>query len=68
MQLALIGELAKRVSDPIKAVIALPWRQIAGFHDRAIRDYYQIDLQVAWGTILNDLDPLTEVVKAYLDK
>jgi uncharacterized protein with HEPN domain len=66
MQLALIGELAKRVSDPTKAVIPVPWRQITGFRDRAIHDYYQIDLQVAWGTILHDLDPLTNAVKAYL--
>ena len=36
------------------------------FRDRAIHDYYQIDLQVAWGTILHDLDPVTAAVKAYL--
>ncbi len=34
MQLALIGELAKRVSDPTKALIAVPSRAIAGFRDR----------------------------------
>ena len=66
MQLALIGELAKRVFEPTKAVIPVPWRQITGFRDRAIHDYYQIDLQVAWGTILHDLDPLTNALKAYL--
>lgn len=48
MQLALIGELAKRVSEPTKAAISVPWRQIAGFRDRAIHGYYQIDFQVAW--------------------
>jgi len=48
MQLALIGELAKRVSEPTRAAIPIPWREIAGFRDRAIHDYYQIDLQVAW--------------------
>ena len=66
MQLALIGELAKRVPESTKAAIPVPWRAIAGFRDRAIHDYYQIDLQVVWGTILFDLDPLAEAVKAYL--
>ena len=66
MQLALIGEVAKRVSEQTKAAIPLPWREITGFRDRAIHDYYQIDLHVAWATILHDLNPLTESVRAYL--
>jgi len=66
MQLALIGEFAKRVSEATKAAVAVPWRAIAGFRDRAIHDYYQIDLQIAWGTILHDLNPLSEAVKAHL--
>jgi len=40
MQLALIGELAKRVSQTTRAAIKVPWREIAGFRDRAIHDYY----------------------------
>jgi uncharacterized protein with HEPN domain len=67
MQLALIGEVAKRISEPTKASIAVPWRAITGFRDRAIHDYYQIDLMVAWETVLHDLDPLSQVVKTYLD-
>src|ERR1035441_6951695 len=42
MQMALIGELAKRVSESTKGAIVVPWREIAGFRDRAIHDYYQI--------------------------
>ena len=67
MQLALIGEVAKRISEPTKANIAVPWRAITGFRDRAIHDYYQIDLMVAWETVLHDLDPLSQAVKTYLD-
>jgi len=55
MQLALIGELAKRVSDATRQQIDLPWKDIAGFRDRAIHDYYNIDLEVVWATILEDL-------------
>ena len=64
--MALIGELAKRVSEPIRAAIGIPWREIAGFRDRAIHDYYQSDFQIAWGAILHDLDPLTGALKTFL--
>jgi len=66
MQLALIGELAKRVSESTRKAIAVPWREIAGFRDRAIHDYYRIDLQVAWDTIALDLDPLETALREYL--
>ncbi len=68
MQLALIGELAKRVSDETKSSVNIPWKEIAGFRDRAIHDYYQIDLQIAWDTISLDLAPLAVALKKYIEK
>lgn len=64
MQLALIGELAKRVSDTSKTAIDLPWKDIAGFRDRAIHDYYQVDLNIVWDTIITDLPELEVSLKA----
>ena len=66
MQLALIGELAKRISAPTKSLIGVPWKEIAGFRDRAIHDYFQIDLQVAWDTIALDLEPLAQALREHL--
>ena len=66
MQLALIGEMAKKISTQTKSEIKVPWKEIAGFRDRAIHDYYQIDLRVAWDTIALDLKPLAKAVKKYL--
>ncbi len=66
MQLALIGELAKRVSNETKSIVNVPWKEIAGFRDRAIHDYYQIDLQIAWDTILLDLEPLVVALRKYI--
>ena len=63
LQLALIGEFAKRVSAPARASIDIPWKEIAGFRDRAIHDY----LQIAWDTIVLDLEPLTKTVQEYLE-
>lgn len=58
MQLALIGELAKRVSGEQKEQIELPWKDITGFRDRAIHDYYNIDLEVVWQTVVEDVPML----------
>lgn len=66
MQFALIGEMAKRVSAATRSNIDVPWKEIAGFRDRAIHDYYQIDLRIAWDTIELDLDPLTKALRSYL--
>lgn len=66
MQLALIGELAKKISAATKSAVKVPWKEITGFRDRAIHDYYEIDLQVAWNTITLDLDPLAKAVREYL--
>ena len=68
MQLALIGELAKCVSIKTQTEISLPWSDIAGFRNRAIHDYYQIDLGIVWTTIQEDLPILEKAISDYLNK
>ena len=68
MQLALIGELAKKISSETQSEIDLPWKDIAGFRDRAIHDYFQIDLEIVWETIESDLQILEKEIKKFLEK
>ena len=63
MQLALIGELAKKVSSDIRAKTSIPWSDIAGFRDRAIHHYYEVDLSIVWDTVMNDLKILEDGLK-----
>ncbi len=60
MQLMLIGEVSKKISDDLKRKINLPWKEIAGFRDKAIHNYFDINLDVVWNTIIIDLPPLKE--------
>ena len=60
MQLTLIGEIAKKVSAKTKETTRLPWKDIAGFRDQAIHNYFEIDLDVVWDTIVTDLPILKE--------
>jgi uncharacterized protein with HEPN domain len=64
LQLALIGELAKRLSTETKERIQLPWKEIAGFRDRAIHDYFDIDLGIVWQTILDDIPLVKSALEA----
>ena len=66
MQLAIIGELAKRISQETQSEINLPWKQISGFRDRAIHDYYQIDIEIVWKTIIEDVVILEKEVEQFL--
>lgn len=58
LQLAVIGELSKRLSDEFKNSVSLPWQEIAGFRNRAIHEYLSLDLDEVWKTVQNDIPTL----------
>lgn len=60
MQLMLIGEISKKISDKTKESIDLPWKDIAGFRDMAVHNYFSIDLDIVWNTIQEDITILKD--------
>lgn len=63
LQLMLIGEMAKKLSSETKSAIALPWKEITGFRDRAIHDYYEMDLDIVWNTVREDIPSFKSALK-----
>jgi uncharacterized protein with HEPN domain len=63
LQFVILGELAKKLSDAFKSRTAMPWKQIAGLRDRAVHDYYSLDIEDLWQTIKNDLPSLELALK-----
>lgn len=55
LQLMLLGEMTRKLSEATRQAIPLPWKEIAGFRDRAIHDYYEMDLDVIWETVQSDI-------------
>ena len=55
LQLVVIGEMAKRISDETKNTIDLPWKEIAGFRDVAVHDYFSLDFEIVWQTVIDDI-------------
>ncbi|MEK7618104.1 MAG: DUF86 domain-containing protein [Patescibacteria group bacterium] len=64
MQLILIGEVSKKLSPAFKAKIKLPWKQIAGFRDRAVHKYFSLDLEDLWQTVEYDLPEMQKKIKS----
>lgn len=63
LQLTLIGEVSKKISAETKSTINLPWKDIVGFRDQAIHNYFEIDLDVVWNTIATDIPLLKKQLR-----
>lgn len=66
MQLQVIGELAKKVPEHIRQSIEVPWKQMAGLRDLVSHDYFGLDLEVIWHTVLTSIPETERKLDAYL--
>ena len=66
LQLIIIGELAKKLSEESKSKIDLPWRLIAGFRDLAVHEYFELDLSQVWETATQNVPDLAKKIKKYI--
>lgn len=57
--LEVIGEAARGISQKYRnAHPDLPWKQMVGMRDRLIHAYFDVNLEVVWQTVTEDLPPL----------
>lgn len=62
-RLEIIGEAAKRLSLDFKSKFPnIPWKEIAGFRDKAIHDYASLNAAIVWETIERDLAQLKKTL------
>lgn len=60
--LAQIGEIAKRISEETKARVDVSWKQITGFRDVAVHDYFELSVRDVWLTATKDIPELIRVL------
>jgi uncharacterized protein with HEPN domain len=66
-RLEIIGEAAKGVSAQMRrAHPQIPWKQMAGTRDRLTHAYFDVDLNVVWSIVTEDLPPLVRELEATL--
>src|SRR3989338_33202 len=55
-QLEIIGEAAKNLSEKTRGKEnTLQWKEIAGMRDKLIHEYFEVDLEIVWSTVKEDL-------------
>ena len=60
----IIGEAANKISDELKSKhSSIPWEDIIGMRNRLIHTYFDIDYDIVWQTIKNEVPKLVEELK-----
>ncbi len=58
-ELEILGEAAHLVAEDTRtAHPELPWSQIIGMRNRLIHEYFRVDLERVWETVLQDIPEL----------
>ena len=66
--LQIIGEAAARLDPAGKPALTLPTAGIVGMRNVLVHGYFQIDDELVWKVIEQDLDPLEGQLQQLLDK
>ena len=64
----IVGEAASRISDETRdASQEIPWANIIGMRNRLIHAYFDINLDILWQTVTQDLPELAAKLKSVLE-
>ena len=65
--LEIVGEAASRITPEDRTLYPdIPWPQIVGLRNRLIHGYDDVDLDILWQIITQDLPPLIATLERYL--
>jgi len=63
----IIGEASRGLTDQFRDEHSeVPWREVFGMRNRVTHGYFDIDLDVVWNTIMNDLPALEDTLAGWL--
>ncbi|MDR0307513.1 MAG: DUF86 domain-containing protein [Chitinispirillales bacterium] len=72
MSFIVIGEEVKRIDRYTESQLLpnyplIPWKRVMGMRDRMVHGYFQIDIEVVFDALKNDIPPLLAVIKQMKD-
>ncbi len=63
----IIGEAAYQISEDTRRNLPeIPWDDIVGMRHRLVHAYFDINLDILWKTVQEDLPPLVQILSAAL--
>jgi len=66
-EIEIIGEAANQVSENTRLqTSAIPWEDIIGMRNRLVHAYFDINLEILWRTVQDDLPPLISAIEDVL--
>jgi uncharacterized protein with HEPN domain len=64
----MIGEAANQIShETCQKYPEIPWHAIVGMRNRIIHGYFEVDLDLVWKAVDEELEPLIDQVQKILD-
>ncbi len=58
----IIGEAGKHISDELKnSCPEIPWRQVAGMRDRLTHGYFEVNWELVWIVLNDDISETEEM-------
>jgi uncharacterized protein with HEPN domain len=67
--LEVVGEAVKNLSEGLKARDStVPWKRTAGMRDRVIHEYFEVNLQLVWDAVEQELPRLKREIEAILQE
>lgn len=68
-RLEIVGEAVRNLPKEFRQEYSdIDWQNPAGMRNTLIHGYFEVDLDVVWDTILNDLPPFKEQIKKLLEE
>ncbi len=68
-EIEIIGEAAYQISEVTREQFPeIPWDDIIGMRHRLVHAYFDINLDILWKTVQQDLPPLAEKLQSALNK
>ena len=63
-EIEIVGEAATQVSEVTREQLPeIPWTDIVGMRNRLVHAYFDINLEILWRTVQDDLPPLVTVLE-----